>query len=373
MADRVARADAPTVTRPPLPAYSRWGIDGTLLGGIDSWDSGGGVAGELRLGAGWMSSQGAAALSGAYGGRLEHILGPDGGVYQDHLGELVAGVGLGAVGLSAVGGGRLAGSPDGPWWELRGGGRAQWAFTRRASGTVSAGVTGRGEGSGRWLAPTLGLAGELDVGRRLDWSAWLEGQLWGTSAELPTTLEGVQRFTWSYSARTRSWFALGGVQSWADDSVGGVAGVPVGGSTVGYLDGGVSVDVWRSLSLLGDVRLERGWRGLVYGRTVAMLGLSGRVGRAQVVGERTPRPVKLVLSAPGASEVAVVGEFTGWRPESMNRREDGRWELAVVLVPGNYEYAYIVDGQPVRPPEASQVRPDGFGGENGVLVVASSR
>ena len=76
----------------------------------------------------------------------------------------------------------------------------------------------------------------------------------------------------------------------------------------------------------------------------------------------------LELWAPSADRVVVVGSFDGWQEHPLERR--GRWwAVALEVQPGTWEYAYLVDGEPVAPPEAALHRDDGFGGRNGVLVV----
>ena len=82
-------------------------------------------------------------------------------------------------------------------------------------------------------------------------------------------------------------------------------------------------------------------------------------------------PVVFRYRAPEAAAVAVVGDFNGWDPEAhpLERRGDGVWERALALEPGIYRYAYVVDGKWVKPPEAARYEADGFGGQNGVLIV----
>lgn len=59
------------------------------------------------------------------------------------------------------------------------------------------------------------------------------------------------------------------------------------------------------------------------------------------------RRVKFTLQAPGASDVALVGEFNSWDPAAgpMKRGETGCWEKTVMLSPGHYQYKYLVDGE----------------------------
>jgi AMP-activated protein kinase-like protein len=81
---------------------------------------------------------------------------------------------------------------------------------------------------------------------------------------------------------------------------------------------------------------------------------------------------QFVLTAPAARQVAVAGDFSGWKPvHVMTRSEAGVWTVVVPLDPGVHEYAFVVDGERwVADPTAPPVR-DGFGGVNSRLAVLS--
>jgi 1,4-alpha-glucan branching enzyme len=72
--------------------------------------------------------------------------------------------------------------------------------------------------------------------------------------------------------------------------------------------------------------------------------------------------------------VAVAGSFNEWNPETaqLHSTKDGWWEIRIDLIPGVYEYAYLVDGVWTTPPEAKITVEDGFGGNNGILEVLPS-
>lgn len=81
---------------------------------------------------------------------------------------------------------------------------------------------------------------------------------------------------------------------------------------------------------------------------------------------------QFVLTAPGAKNVAVAGDFSGWKPvHVMTRSESGVWTVVVPLDPGVHDYAFVVDGERwVADPSAPPVN-DGFGGVNSRLAVLS--
>ena len=87
-------------------------------------------------------------------------------------------------------------------------------------------------------------------------------------------------------------------------------------------------------------------------------------------------PVKFVLAAPGAREVAVIGSFNRWNAAGWTMRNDaatGLWTLSAALPPGSHEYVFLVDGTtPVPDAAAAFSADDGFGSRNSVLLVKSS-
>lgn len=56
--------------------------------------------------------------------------------------------------------------------------------------------------------------------------------------------------------------------------------------------------------------------------------------------------VEFVYDSEEAQEVHVAGEFNNWNSRSlpMRKDEDDRWRASVALLPGRYEYRFIVDG-----------------------------
>jgi 1,4-alpha-glucan branching enzyme len=57
--------------------------------------------------------------------------------------------------------------------------------------------------------------------------------------------------------------------------------------------------------------------------------------------------VTFVLLESDAKSVSVSGEFNGWSKNAnpMKRHADGHWEATLDLLPGRYQYKFIVDGQ----------------------------
>jgi len=88
-----------------------------------------------------------------------------------------------------------------------------------------------------------------------------------------------------------------------------------------------------------------------------------------------PRPVPggmlFTLEAPGAAEVALVGDFNSWgEPIGMNDDdEDGIWVAIASLDPGVYQYKFIVDGRWQSDPSNPVSVDDSHSGKNSIVVV----
>ncbi len=75
------------------------------------------------------------------------------------------------------------------------------------------------------------------------------------------------------------------------------------------------------------------------------------------------------LDAAEAEEVILMGDFNNWSPEKhpMRRDENGMWNKAVMLPPGDYEYKFLVDGQWKEDPRNDHLCPNCFGTNNSVI------
>jgi hypothetical protein len=87
----------------------------------------------------------------------------------------------------------------------------------------------------------------------------------------------------------------------------------------------------------------------------------------------TPLPVQLVLRAPAAHRVSVVGDFNGWNTRANSLVRDpasGLWSGTVAVRPGRHVYAFIVDDSIwMRDPRMPQARDADFGRPGSVLLV----
>lgn len=100
------------------------------------------------------------------------------------------------------------------------------------------------------------------------------------------------------------------------------------------------------------------------------------VARTSAGGEQrteTHRLVTFRIDEPGAKSVSVVGSFNGWSPQDhrLQRRDDRTWEITLSLAPGRYAYRFLIDqNKQVLDPSTKLTEPDGFGGQNSVVIVS---
>jgi hypothetical protein len=83
--------------------------------------------------------------------------------------------------------------------------------------------------------------------------------------------------------------------------------------------------------------------------------------------------VQFRLGDAHARNVALVGDFNGWRPEHRLREVGpGVWAVDVALAPGIYNYVFVVDGKTWRLDPLAQRVSDGFGGESSRVAVLAA-
>jgi hypothetical protein len=81
-------------------------------------------------------------------------------------------------------------------------------------------------------------------------------------------------------------------------------------------------------------------------------------------GQRTLR-----IRVPYARSVELSGDFTDWKPISLTRGDDDRWETTLPIAPGIHRLAIRVNGDAWTPPPGVSSVPDEFQGNVGVIVV----
>lgn len=93
------------------------------------------------------------------------------------------------------------------------------------------------------------------------------------------------------------------------------------------------------------------------------------VGSRPAIGEVN---VLFFVKAPNAASVVIAGSFNQWDRER-NRLSgpdpEGRWRVTIPLVPGRYEYLFLIDGTTWVLDGAAPSVDDGMGGRNSVVIV----
>ncbi len=86
---------------------------------------------------------------------------------------------------------------------------------------------------------------------------------------------------------------------------------------------------------------------------------------------KNEKKVEFSLQAPEAKEVFIAGEFNQWDAQSlpMKRGRDGNWKIRTSLLPGRYEYKFLVDNQWIEGLPGTELVPNPFGTQNCVLWV----
>ncbi|AHG92077.1 glycoside hydrolase family 13 domain protein [Gemmatirosa kalamazoonensis] len=83
---------------------------------------------------------------------------------------------------------------------------------------------------------------------------------------------------------------------------------------------------------------------------------------------------KFYIVAPGAKQVALVGDFNDWDQAKTKltpvKNGNGLWSIDVQLPPGVYSYAFLIDGEWKADPRAPRVAGDDFGRPSSIVTVA---
>ena len=97
---------------------------------------------------------------------------------------------------------------------------------------------------------------------------------------------------------------------------------------------------------------------------------------AATIMPESPKPVtggmRFTLSAPEAKTVYVVGSFNGWDPQAdlMHPQEDGSFYAKLGLIPGTYEYKFVLNNEAwIQDPQSGEGISDGYWGQNSIIQV----
>ena len=357
-----ADAQSALLLEPQLPVTTEIGVQMGTVAGVDLWRDPAGIA----LGSGGIS--GIDLTSG-----VEHAiqnttfsatqfsqinLWTTTQVYDGHAAQL-------SVRNSNGPGGALdiTGSASQGWWAgTLGGLYSQSVFTAQIGGHIRQSEEVRPFGldaqilAGDMVTEILylGLSGRtvLLAGDQVSSFAGLTG-LWSLGLGSRTSLMG----------------AVGFQETWGNTEA-QATGILPSDATFVHGSGQAQYALTPVLALQAEMALERASGPVDWTRFTATTGLHirGSVRQVRDAGV-TAGWVRLTYRDDDAGEVMVSGTFTDWQPLPLSHNGT-QWYLDLEIPPGNHEYVYLVDKEPVVPPESSYSIDDGYGGRNGVLTVS---
>lgn len=163
-------------------------------------------------------------------------------------------------------------------------------------------------------------------------------------------------------------------------TIGGTLGLrsePANHTTFGNGLFSVAVNPAMSLDLTAGSYPANRLIGTPAGRYVN-LGMSLRTGRSsprQPAPDGAPAPIagftRLAIRAEQAARVEVAGDFTNWKLMATQRTTNGVWYVDLRIPPGQYRYAFKIDGGAWQVPEGAAAVDDDFGGKSAWLVVSA--
>ncbi len=83
------------------------------------------------------------------------------------------------------------------------------------------------------------------------------------------------------------------------------------------------------------------------------------------------RIVSFKVLAPEAQRVSLAGDFNNWGKDAclLKKNSKGIWKIKLDLMPGRYEYRFLVDGEWRNDPDCTNLASNPFGDENCILTL----
>jgi len=115
----------------------------------------------------------------------------------------------------------------------------------------------------------------------------------------------------------------------------------------------------------------------VFALLVIVLALAVQGPAAASESGREPAPLKKVhfqyIPTGPHQKVVLAGTFNGWSTDATPMKlEGGKYVITLLLPVGEYQYKFVADGNWITDRKAEKFHPDGYGGQNSVVVVDES-
>jgi hypothetical protein len=256
--------------------------------------------------------------------------------------------------------------------------RVHW-LGRRAGGWVGGGIgdswngsawrgTHRGE-LGAWfrfgaaaLSATVSPTGIGDSLRYADWESAL--QLSSGALELVAS-SGLRRWSRPSGASSTLW-GMASATYWIGSHIALVAS---GGTYPADYAQGLPQGTYASFGLRLATGRPSAARGPSPEAHLPVHHLSQRPVRTFRVQRVSAETVRLMLTAPSAARVEIMGDFTGWTPVELTRARADQWVVSLTIPAGGHRMNVRVDGETWGVPPGVPSLSDEFSGVVGILVV----
>lgn len=242
------------------------------------------------------------------------------------------------------------------------------------SGEGRVGVALHTESEGYALAPHASFVSEFRATPRLSLGLSGDAQAWFVDAAPPLTASAAAYTRWGPAPQANLGIATGIIVGAANENANpDWVGLASAGSTDGWLRIRPAWSPARSVWVVADLGGRLRIAPYVVAESWAMAGVEVQVSGLHT-GKSSSEPVRWPFSveAPHAERVSVAGSFLDWVPVEMSRDDAGIWRVSLEILPGTYEYVYLLDGVATAPPETATHMDDGMGGSNGLLVVSAN-
>ncbi len=96
-------------------------------------------------------------------------------------------------------------------------------------------------------------------------------------------------------------------------------------------------------------------------------------GARALTGKKKPvkKKINFEIAAPEAKNVFLAGDFNGWDRSAnpLHKNSKGVWKTSLVLMPGTYQYRFLVDGAWQNDPRCTTLVSNPYGSDNCILKV----